>query len=314
MEVSGNEQRRRGYRRRRSLRGGRRAVVSVVGTLLALLVFFALFGIFVTQYVPVWMGDNEAAFSSGLQASLADLKSHIDFQTITGGPASLGTPFTLASQGIPLFAAPTTATMNFVPKTPGVFVNVTMQFGPGGRAGFYQNASLGTLLVNDPNRYYPAQSFEYEAGGVIQSQGDTNQEMLFQPTFVLNTSGGNTWAAFSIVQLYGNSTQLLSPGTTEVYSHVGSVQTYPSNGSASTPGAPFKVTVTIGTVYPCSWATYLNRTLANSGLAVSGYTLTPSACIAAHGVAKLVTMVLTGVNHFTLYLASFTLVLGVGQA
>ncbi len=320
MEVSSRVTGRRRYRYRRtvSIRQGRRAVVSVVGTLLALLVFFALFGIFVTQYVPVWMSDNEAVFSSNLQESMAELKSNIDLQTSLGAPASLSTPFDLASDGIPLIAQPTYGTMNYIPHTQGVYLNVTMQWGPGGKPNFAANITLGTVHVSAPNRYYPAQQFEYEDDAVIQSQGDTDQVMLFPPPFTLNHTGSHTTVNFEMLQLYGNATQVISPGTVQVFSDVSNVQLYPSNGTgpAGVPaaGTPFRASITIGTLYPCAWATYFNQTMQASGLvAGANYTLSPSTCVASHGLSTPVKLVFFGVNSFNLVLASFQIAIGVGH-
>lgn len=320
MEVSShwNGRRRFRYRRTVSIRRGRRGVVSVVGTLLALLVFFALFGIFVTQYVPIWMADNEAVFTSDLQESLAELKSNIDLQTALGHPQLFSTPFTLASNGIPLIAQPTAATMNYIPRTQGVYLNVSMQWGPGGKPNFAANISLGTVHLTLPNRYYPGQNFEYEDDAVIQSQGDTNQVLLFPPPFDVNRTGNHTTVNFEMLQLYGNATQLISPGTVQVFSKVDNVQAFPSNGTGlggfPTAGTPFRAAITIGTLYPCAWATYLNSTMRASGLTPGlNYTLTPSTCVASGGFSTPVKLVFYGINTFNLILATFDISIGVGH-
>jgi hypothetical protein len=320
MEVSSSVKRRRGYRRSRSIRRHGRGVVSVVGTLLALLVFFALFGIFVTQYVPIWMTDNEAAFTAGIQASFANLKSNIGTQIESGlevpngAPLALSTPFTLTSAGIPLLAQGTAATLNYIPRTQGVYVNVSMQYGPGGQPHFYQNLSLGTITAYLPNRYYSSQVLEYEDDGVIQSQGDTNQVMLYPPSFVLNGSGNYRQGSLTLVDLYGNATQVVSQGTVEAFSNYDNVEQFPSNGSTTAPGTPFTVSVTFGTLYPCAWAVYLNNTLTSAHLGSGAYTLTPSTCVASHNHSTPVKLVLNGFTSFDLILGSFTVVIGVGAS
>lgn len=291
----------------------------MVGTLLSLLVFFALFGIFITQYVPVWMADNESAFSSGIQQSLAQLQSNIELQQTMGGPPSLATPFTLSSQGIPLIAQPTAGSLAYVPHYQGTYVSVTEQYGPGGSVNFVENLSLGVIQASLPNRYFPSQNFEYENGAVIQSQGDTSQTMLYPPLLQLNTTGHQIFGSFGLLQLYGNATQVVSTGTVEVYSHFGTVLDFPSNGSAASPvpraaGTPFAVTIRIGTLYPCAWATFLNSTLAGSGLGPGNYTLTPDSCVASHGQSTLIVLSLPDMNSFNLVLASFTIQIGVGQS
>lgn len=293
-------------------------MVSVVGTLLALLVFFALFGIFLTQYVPIWMSDNEAAFTAGLQASFADLKSNIEQQVSDGlvngasVPASLSTPFVLASQGIPLIAQPTTATLNYVPRTQGVYINVSMQYGPGGKPNFYQNISLGTVAVSIPNRYYNPGGLEYEDDAVIQTQGPQSQLVLYPPPFEVNATGSHRSGTLGIVQLYGNATQLVSAGTVEAFTHFANVQEFPSTGSIASPGTPFRVNIVIGTLFPCAWATYLNSTLSHAGLGSGAYTLSPSTCVAGNGNSVPVKVQLNNFSSFDLILGSFTIVIGIG--
>ncbi|HTT14693.1 MAG TPA: hypothetical protein VMG81_02800 [Thermoplasmata archaeon] len=97
------------------MRDSERGVVAVVGTLLALLVFFALFGVFLTQYVPLWMVDNESAFTAQSAASFAQLKANVDLQYALDGPPVYGTPFTLQSAGVPLIAAASQGTLTFIP-------------------------------------------------------------------------------------------------------------------------------------------------------------------------------------------------------
>src|ERR1700691_4589759 len=108
-----------GRRYRRRLRGDRRAVVAVIGTLLSMLVFLSLFGVFISEWMPLWMNDNESQFTSETQASFAQLKSSMDLQTALQGPAVYATPFTMSSNGVPVLSAATAGILNFVPNNPG---------------------------------------------------------------------------------------------------------------------------------------------------------------------------------------------------
>jgi hypothetical protein len=297
----------RRYRRARHLRDHRRGVVSVVGTLLALLVFFALFGVFLTQYVPLWMTDNESQFTAQAQVSFADLKSNIDTQVALGSPPVFATPFVMASEGIPLIAQPTSAIMNFVPSQPGVYANVSVSRGPGGGGPFFQNFTLGTLQLQLPNRYYSSETFEYEDDAVIMSQSDTHQILAYPPPLTINVTGTHTGVTLVLLQLYGNATQTVSTGSQEVYSHFISTQSF-----TSTSAAPFTARFQIGTHYPCAWSTFLSSTLANSGIGAAHYTLTPSTCTAAGGFAHQVRLNFSSLNSFTLVLAQFSIVVGVG--
>jgi len=286
----------RRYRRARRLRHQPRGVVAVIGTLLALLVFFALFGIFLTQYVPVWMTDNEAYFTAQAAASMAQLKASIDAQYALGGPATYGTPFTLSSGSVPLIAQPTLGTLTFVPNTcpygffnpvntptsspkapfygqprvPGfcVFVNVTESNGPGGTAKYSQAVASGVIQFILPNRYYTPETFYMEDDAVLQSQSSGFQIMAVPPPLNFTVIPGNTTVSDSFVQLYGNASTVVGQGSEDVYSHLRYSTVVTSNGHLQ--GGvqqPLNFTFTIGTQWPCAWNTYLYHVLTTSGLA-----------------------------------------------
>ena len=297
---------RRRHRRRRSWRGSRRAVVSVVGTLLSLLVFLSLFGIFLEQYLPLWMTDNEAQFTAKTQASFADLKSNIDLQAVLQGPPVYATPFVMSSDGVPVLAQPTAGVLNFVPHSSGVFANVSMSPGPGGSARFYQNFSLGSLTMNLPNRYYSPQLFAFEDDAVVQEQSSTQQLVMYPPTLSLNVSGSQVAVTMELLQLQGNATQTVSTGAQEVYSHFMFSQSFHANAS----GAGLSATFLLGTHYSCAWMSFLQKQFANAGLGGHA-TITPATC-STSGNAIDVQVAYTGLTSFTLDVAQVSLVVGVG--
>lgn len=303
------EQRTAGRRyRRHRLRGGRRGVVAVVGTLLAMLVFFSLFGVFISEYLPLWMNDNESAFTSQTETSFAELKSNMDLQTALQGPAVYATPFTMSSQGVPVLSQPTAGILNFVPNSPGVFANVSMNPGPGGASLFYQNFSLGTITMSLPNRYYSPQFFDLENDAVIQSQSSTEQLMLYPPGLALNASGTSFGVTLTLVQMLGNATQAVSTGTEEVYSHYLFSQAFTSAPSSGTVSGKW----VLGTHYSCAWTRFLETEFAGAGLG-SHATVSPSKCITSTtGLAENIVITFTGLASFTLVLAEFGINLGVG--
>ncbi|MFI5417945.1 MAG: hypothetical protein ACHQ2Y_03480 [Candidatus Lutacidiplasmatales archaeon] len=299
---------RRRYRRASRLRRQRFGVVAVVGTLLALLVFFALFGVFLTQYVPLWMTENESAFTAQTQTSMANLKANMDSQAAFNGPPIYATPFTLSSQGVPLIAQPTAATLNFVPQVPGVFANVSMTVGPGGSGPYYQNFSLGTLALTLPDRYYSPQFFQLENDAVIQGQADTQEIVAFPPLLNVSWVGTNASITMALTQLYGNATQAVSSGVQNVYSHLLFTSTQVSNGG----GSAFGARLLMGTHYPCAWATFLNKTLVSSQLPASHWTLSTKTCQASGGLTRDLTLTFLNINQFRLIVSGFAIVLGVG--
>jgi hypothetical protein len=300
--------RRRRYRRR--IQRNSRGVVSVIGTLLALLVFFALFGVFLTQYLPLWMNENEVTFTNRAESSMAELKSNLDLQAALQSPPVYQTPFTMNSEGVPLIAQPTVGILSFIPFTPGVFANVTMNPGPGNGHPFSQNVTLGTVSMYLPNRYYSAQTFSLEDDAVVQAQTDLTQLLSFPPTMTVNQSGTQIAVTMSLVQLLGNASQVITTGTQEVSSHFIFAQTYSSNGTGL-PGT-LSASFTLGTHYPCAWATYLNQLLTASKIGASHYTLTPSTCVASFGNVVTLSLSFRTISSFTLVFSEFQIVTGVG--
>jgi hypothetical protein len=308
MESPSAQLRARRFRRR--IRSNSRGVVAVIGTLLALLVFFALFGVFLTQYLPLWMNENEVTFTDQAETSMAQLKSDIDLQAALQGPPVFQTAFTMNSQGVPLIAQPTVGVLSFIPFTPGVFANVTMNPGPGDGHAFSQNVTLGTVTMYLPNRYYSPQTFSFEDDAVVQAQTDLTQILAFPPTMTVNDSGNTIAVTMSLVQLLGNASQVVSTGTQEVSSHFVFAQTYTSNGTGL-PGS-LAASFTLGTHYPCAWAVYLNQLLVNSQIGASHYTLTPNSCVASFGNVVTLSLAFHAISSFTLVFSEFDLVTGVG--
>jgi len=300
--------RRRRYRRR--LSGNHRGVVAVIGTLLALLVFFALFGVFLTQYLPLWMNENEVAFTNSAEQSMAQLKSNVDLQAALGAPPVFSTPFTMNSQGVPLIAQPTVGILSFIPFAPGVFANVSMNPGPGNSHLFWQNQTLGTVSMYLPNRYFPPQTFSFEDDAVVQAQTDTTQVLAFPPTMTVNQTGNQISVTMSLVQLLGNASQIITTGTQQLSDHFIFAQTYSSNGTGVS--GSLAASFTLGTHFPCAWATYLNQVLKQSNIAASHYTLNPSSCVASGGSVTKISLSFSTISTFTLVFSEFKVVTGVG--
>lgn len=273
---------------------------------MSLLVFFALFGVFLTQYVPLWMTDNEAAFTGLAQQAMAQLKANIDFQVLTGNPPVMATPFVMSSQGIPLIAQPTAGILNFIPNTPGVYANVSLNPGPGGGGAFYQNMSLGVLQFILPNRYFSQQLFNYQDDAVAQSQSVSQQIVEFPPLLSINQTGTNASVTMMLLQLFGNATQTVSVGTAEVYSHFLYAQSFQSSSVSGTATAKFR----LGTSYPCGWGSFLNTTLTQSGLPKAKWSVVDNSC--GRPGAQMLSLSFTGLSAFKLILGEESLVLGVG--
>jgi hypothetical protein len=214
----------------------------------------------------------------------------------------------MSYQGVPVLSQPTAGILNFVPASPGVFVNVTMNPGPGGASLFSQNFSLGTLTMSLPNRYFSPQFFEYEDDAVIQTQSATQQLMLYPPGLALNSSGTSYGVTLSLVQMLGNATQAVSTGTEEVYTHYLFSQAFTSAPSSGTVSGK----LVLGTHYSCAWTRFLETEFASAGLGTHAV-VTPSKCVTSNvGSAENLVVTFTGLASFTLVLAEFGINIGVG--
>ena len=338
----------RRYRRARRRLRGERGVVAVIGTLLALLVFFTLFGVFLTEYLPLWMTENEAQFTSQVDLSFANFKSNVDtqYQFPTAVPASLATPITMSSQGVPLLAQPTEGTLAFLPSTcPKAFIvapatvnvgqpvnttycmfaNITLSVGPGGSGLFSQRIATGALEMTLPNRYYTGEEFFFEDDAVIQSQLAGYQVMTANPPLnITHSATGNTTITDSLLQLYGNSSTYVAQGGTVEYSHFRYSQPITDSGAVGPvnhTAIPFVFTFEIGTQFPCAWSSFLTQTMAVSGLTSRNITLTytpstftptPANCVNPQGHTTILTLTVYNVNYVKFYNAGVQVSNGVG--
>jgi len=270
---------RSGYRHGRRLRQARRGVVAVVGTLLALLVFFALFGIFLTQYVPLWMEENENAFSNQVQVSLATLKSGVDDQYTLGGIPGYSVPFTMSSQSVPLITQPTVATLSYLNGCPDGFYasnGTPVRIGScdflrlayntaTGAAGsqthnFNQTSPTNYLEISLPDRYYVPLDYYFEGDAVTGAQTSGHGWMVAPPPLNVTKTSSNLTVQSSFVTLLGNTSSYTSQGTKDVTSHFLSTTNVTSvHRFLSTTGAArtFNLTVTVGVHDLCGWYNFL---------------------------------------------------------
>jgi hypothetical protein len=250
-------------------------VVAVIGTFLSLLIFFALFGVFLTQYLPIWMTEDEQQLANQVQASMAQLKAYVDLQASLGGSPVYTVPFPTVSQSVPLLSQPTNAIITFLPFTSGIYASLSMSPGPGNPSNlppssYSENVSLGRLVVQQPDRYFSPQTLSFEADGVVQTQSYTKQVLEYPPVINVNQSGNISGVTISIVQLVGPAAQSSGVGTQEISTHYVFSQAIYSSSAADALSASYVV----GTQYPYAWGTYLNTVLSTSNLTATHYALT----------------------------------------
>jgi len=107
-------------------------VASTVGTIMALMVFLAFLSMFTSQYVPVWMEENEATHMNIVYGQFANLKQSSDIQIQAGlilgsSQVQIYSPVKLGANGIPMFAAPTASYLSVYRSSS--YDNVSFSFG-----------------------------------------------------------------------------------------------------------------------------------------------------------------------------------------
>jgi type II secretory pathway pseudopilin PulG len=299
--------------RLRRLGRARRGVAAVIGTLLALLVFITLFGIFLTQFLPVWMVDNEASEANLVASQMAQIKSCEDTLALSGSGICTS-PVTMQSGSVPIFASPTQATLSFA-EIPQLFTNVTFnatgslticdpQLHATGESSLCFNDTAGQVSVSLPDRYYVPLTYTLTMGAVVSSQGGTSQNMLFQPDLEVSAPGVPTQVTLTLYMLEGTPTSLSSVGTSEVYTSFAASQNYT--------GTNTNVNLTFTTPEPCAWDQYLSFEFKTSGVTPL---FSPATCPSGSNSHNLYLMhvLMPTISSFKLTVVYFDVEMGIGN-
>lgn len=268
------------FRLRRHRRWDDEGVASTVGTIMALMVFMAFLSMFTSQYIPIWMEENEATHMSEAYGQFATLKQAIDMQVLAGtmqgtSPIEMFSPVKLGSKGIPMFAAPTPGVLT-VSRTSS-YDNVSFSY----NAGFNTSASIiqnystaagGTVVLSCSNRYYVAQDIAYENDALILMQPD-GQYMKATPQFIVARSGINAtghWTysiSYTQVDLRGDDADYVGFGTRGVKTLLKSTSTtvFTNLTGAAMAEHPF-LYINHTTFYEKGWNASFNETLSSAGL------------------------------------------------
>ncbi|MDO9537784.1 MAG: hypothetical protein Q7J68_05660 [Thermoplasmata archaeon] len=258
-------------------------VASTVGTIMALMVFLAFLSMFTSQYVPVWMEENEASHMADAYGQFASLKQAIDMQVLVGtlqgtSTVSMFSPIKLGADGIPMFAAQTAGTLSIYRSLS--YNNVSFCFGDGDSIINYTTNTGGTIKLYAGNRYYIPQELAYENDALIIKQSD-GEYMKATPQFKVNQVGLYAYEiSFTQIDLRGDDINYIGFGTRGIKTSMMSTYTttYTNLTDVNATGDPTKYSnlfINQTTWYPDAWMTSLNQTLAGAGMAWgTNYTIT----------------------------------------
>jgi len=245
-------------------------VASTVGTIMALMVFLAFLSMFTSQYVPVWMEENEASHMSEAYGQFATMKQAVDMQILAGsihGTSSVQmfSPVTLGANGIPMFASPTPGILS-VSRTSS-YDNVSFSYGEGTAITDFPSNTGGTIRLEVPNRYYIEQELAFENDALILKQPD-GQYMKATPQLLVTPSGGYYLISYTQLDLRGSDADYIGFGTRGVSTLMKSTTTttFTNLTNVSSTGASRFLTITHVSYYERAWYTSFNQTLSSAGL------------------------------------------------
>jgi hypothetical protein len=254
-------------------------VAATVGTIMSLLVFLTLMGIFTNQFVPVWMNDNESSHMSTVIEQFITLKSGIDV-SISNNPNSLVAPspifvpVTLSTGGIPVFAGPTAGLLWLSPDTlnqrPSINITYTWVSDVSGSPQTYvlntsnDGHSGGNLDLYCPNRYYVQQHIVYEGGAVILNQSD-GEFIIAGPQLSVRNLGSvsnpNWVIMITQVTVKGMNNTIGGTGSKGVTADLDFADT-----NTLTNPTPSTMTIDIASSHGIAWKNYFNRSFNSSGM------------------------------------------------
>jgi hypothetical protein len=246
-------------------------VASTVGTIMALMVFLAFLSMFTSQYVPVWMEENEASHMSEVYGQFAALKQAVDMQVLAGAiqgtsPIEMFSPVKLGANGIPMFAAPTAGALSI--NRGGSYNNISFSFSTGTTVTNFTTTSGGTIKLYAGNRYFIPQEVAYENDALILKQSD-GQYMKATPQFTVTPSGGMYQISFTQMDLRGDDINYIGFGTRGIKTSMRSATTTTFTnltGDIASGARHQWLYINQTTWYEKAWYASFNQTLSTAGL------------------------------------------------
>lgn len=207
--------------RARCLRRDEEGVASVIGTIMALLIFLTFMSMFVNTYIPIWMKENERLHMNEVQNQMGEVKGKIDNLIVNAQVTGTNTvntyePLTMGADGIPLFASATAGAVILKPTGTGTTsANIKFNWTSGSSKIAFDETGGGKLEFYAPNRYYVGQWLAYENGALIVKQ-DTGEAMKATPSLEITKSGNSFNVVFTQIDIVGTNSTMAGTGVAGV--------------------------------------------------------------------------------------------------
>jgi len=268
------------------LRRNESSIASVVGTIMSLMVFMAFLSLFTTQYVPVWMAENEAQHTDTVLSELGDLRANMDMLILSDNrETSTYSIMTLGSKGVPVFAAPTLGIFTVSPletnfttdKQKADAAVIEIDYFDLGLNATNMVRTAGRIELYSPNRYFVQQWSSFENGAIILAQTD-GEWMRTGPSLRIEKRDTNPGSAlnisFKVISSVGKRMTMTGAQTigikAQLMNDVSPDQQMYGNRTRT-------ANMTVFTNHKQAWREWFNRTLGDSGLVLgTDYTVDAS--------------------------------------
>ena len=262
------------------MKGGRRlrprkkwddeGVASTVGTIMALMVFMAFLSMFTSQYVPIWMEENEANHMNVAYGQFCSLKQAVDFQILAGtiqgtSTVQMFSPVKLGANGIPMFAAPTSGVLSVYRANS--YNNVSFSVNTTATVLDYDNTASGAIDLEVPNRYFTPQTLIYEGDAIILKQPD-GVYMKAMPSLKVTRAGTDSYLiSYTQIDLRGDDSSYTGFGTRGVQTTLRSVTTTTFTNLTGEAIAGYQyLNISHTSWYGRAWAAAFNQTMSAAGM------------------------------------------------
>jgi hypothetical protein len=248
--------------RARCMRRDEEGVASVIGTIMALLIFLTFMSMFVNTYIPIWMKENERLHMNEVQNQMGEVKGKIDNLIVNAqvtGTSMVNTyePITMGADGIPLFASATAGAIILKPSgTSTTGIQTIFNTTANGVTTKVDQTGGGKLEFYAPNRYYVGQWLAYENGAMIVKQ-DVGEAMKATPSLEITKAGGVFNIVFTQIDIVGTNSSMVGTGVAGVNINL----IYLDTQKYTEPVGHNTTVIKITTVYHEAFMDFMNKTM-----------------------------------------------------